>query len=567
VLVVGAITIRLVLWLQISGTALADLHQWTESDMNYYHQWATDIASGDWLSRRLPLPVHEWHVETAQQYFASHPEAARRDADAAARAGQPPVAYAWATWMHPPQFYQDPLYPYLLAATYLVAGVHPHLVFVWQFALGVLSILLIYDLARRRFGETVGRVAGAMAALSGPLVYYEVLLLRESAMVAVCLATAWLTDRALARERRRDFVMLGALLGAGILLKSSLLLLAAGVIAGVVVIYRSRAPQRSRALGLMAAGAAIVIGPLIARNVAVGVPPLSLASAGPLTFVTSNEATSQPEQGNFINTEVLARFLGETDGGWGAAWQTVVAGHTATSFAQLVWRKWTLAWHWYELPNNEDFYYARARVPLLRWLPVTAWVISPLALVGVCLGVRHARKLWILYALVLVALAPLVLFYVLGRFRVLLLAAALPFAAMALVELVRAAANRQWGRSGLIAAATIVLGLWTAAPLAAGRPLVRTDDWLVPYVVRYQPAMRAAGERGDWATAGRACQAYFTEAPDPAAILASGDPDLPALMSDVHRRCAAMWERAGERVRAAAENAAADALARGTAGD
>jgi hypothetical protein len=78
--------------------------------------------------------------------------------------------------------------------------------------------------------------------------------------------------------------------------------------------------------------------------------------------------------------------------------------------------------------------------------------------------------------------------------------------------------------------------------------------------------MRAAGERGDWATAGRACEAYFTEAPDRATILASGDRDLSALMSDVHRRCAAMWQRAGDPARAAAENAAADALGRSTPG-
>jgi 4-amino-4-deoxy-L-arabinose transferase-like glycosyltransferase len=468
--------------------------------------------------------------------------------------------------MHAPQFYQDPLYPYLLAGTYLMAGARPGAVFGWQLALGVVSVLLIYDVTRRRFGEGTGRVAGVLAVLCGPLVYYEVLLLRESAIVAVSLIAVWLADRAFERERPRDFVLLGAMLGAALLLKSSLLLLAVAVVAGIGVLYRTRARELLVAMGCVAAGAAIFVVPLAVRNALVGVPALSLASAGPLTFVTSNEATSQPEEGNFINTAVLARFLGETDGGWRAAWSTAMSGHTPASLARLVWRKWSLAWHWYELPNNEDFYYARERLPVLRWLPVTAWLISPLALVGLVLGVPNVRRAWLLYALVVVALAPLVLFYVLGRFRVLLLAAAMPFAAVALVELWRAVTSRRWARGAVVAAAVGLIALWTGAPLAAGRPLVRADDWLVPYVVRYQPAMRAAGERGNWATAGRACEAYFTEAPDRATILASGDPDLPALMSDVHRRCAAMWQRAGDPARAAAENAAADALGRSTPG-
>lgn len=563
VVVFAAVAIRAVFLLQLSGTPLADLQRWTESDMNYYDAWAQDVASGDWLSRHLPLPMHAWHVETADKYLTTHPEAARREAADAERDRTTPEARLWTRWMHAPQFYQDALYPYLLAGTYSVFGPHVQAAFAWQMLLGVLSVLLIWDLTRRDFGETTGQVAAALAVLCGPLVYYELLLLRESAIVFASLAVTWLAARALDRGRWHDDLLLGLALGASVLLKSSLLLMTAGVCLGFAVCYRAKPAVLARSVGLVLAGVAIAVLPLVARNIAVGVPAFSLASGGQLTFVTANEASNQPDQGNYINTDVLARFLGDTDGGWRAALTTAFAGHSWNSYLALLWEKWSWAWHWYELPNNENFYFAREKLPILAWLPVTAWVISPLALVGLVLGARRFRETWLLYLLVALALAPLIMFYVIGRFRILLLAAALPFAALTLVELVRAVQARRWARVTAVLASALVVGAWTGRPLPAGRPLIRTDDWLVPYVVRYQPEMQAAGERGDWAAAARACEAYFLDAPGGTALLTSGDPDLPPLMADIHMRCAAMWQRAGDAGRAAAQTDAANALRSG----
>jgi 4-amino-4-deoxy-L-arabinose transferase-like glycosyltransferase len=62
------------------------------------------------------------------------------------------------------------------------------LVFLWQMVLGVLANLLIYWLARRSFGDTVGALAGAMAVLYAPLMYYELILLREAPLTFAALA-------------------------------------------------------------------------------------------------------------------------------------------------------------------------------------------------------------------------------------------------------------------------------------------------------------------------------------------------------------------------------------------
>jgi hypothetical protein len=212
------------------------------------------------------------------------------------------------------------------------------------------------------------------------------------------------------------------------------------------------------------------------------------------------------------------------------------------------------------MPNNENFYYARLRVPLLNWLPVTAWLISPLALVGLLLGLRRLWQAWTLYALVVLSLAPLIIFYVIGRFRVVLLAAAIPFAALTLVEAARAVRERRFAPLAGIAAALLIAGLWTDRPLPGGRPLIRTDDWLAPYLIRYQPRAQAAAERGDWQAAARECVTYFSEAPDRTAVVASGDRDLPPRLAEVHMQCAAMWQRAGNEALAREQAGEAKAL-------
>ena len=103
----------------------------------------------------------------------------------------------------------NPLYSYLVGLTYRVIGDDVRFVFGWQMGLGVMSTVLIWLLARRFFGDLVGACAGALAVLCGPLVYYELFLLRESTIVFAGLGVVWLADRALTRGSWALFVLLG----------------------------------------------------------------------------------------------------------------------------------------------------------------------------------------------------------------------------------------------------------------------------------------------------------------------------------------------------------------------
>jgi 4-amino-4-deoxy-L-arabinose transferase-like glycosyltransferase len=546
-LVAASIAVRLAAFLQLDATPFLHMERWAQTDMHYYDGWARRIAAGDWLSAAVPLPMHRWHHEVAQAYFTQHPDVRA----AIAREGHDPDTTIWSRWMRTPRFYQDPLYPYLLAVLYRFVSADVRAMLILQLAAGALTTLLVWSVARRHFGDVAGACAGVMALLCAPPLFYELLLLRDSLIACAGLTIVWLADRAIERDGWRWPAALGIALGLAFLLKSSFLLLAIGVIPIVVVSRRYHRRAVLQPAAALAAGVAIAILPLAVRNVRVGVPPLSMASSGPLTLVSANDAGALPDVGFGIDVPRLTQFLGDTDGSWRAAVAAVRERQSIGGYAAMTWRKWDRAWHWFEIPNNEDLYYFREQVPVLDWLPVTFWACAPLALAGIVLAALRARRPWTLFALVAASVASLVTFYVLGRFRDSLAVASLPFAGLALAELATAVRARHLVRGAAIAAAVIVAALWTGRPLAGDQVLIRTSDWILAWSIDYQDRVYGALDRHDPAAAGAFYEEFFARyEPSAQQIIDDGDPRLAPELADMHAECAQILRAAG-RVEAA----------------
>jgi hypothetical protein len=541
----AAAVIRLVAALEVNRTPLSRLDRWAQTDMHYFDGWARQIAAGDWTSAEVPMPMHRWHREIAGGYLGTHPEV-----QAALREAADAEATLWAHWMQAPRFYQDPLYPYGVAAVYAAAGRRPAVVIALQLAAGAGTVVLIALIASACFGEATGLCAGVLALLCSPLVFYEFLLLRDSLVAGTGLLLVWLGLRADTNGRPMDYFLFTAVAAAACLLKSTFLVFALAMI--IILFVRRlqvRAPWRATAMATLGA-AAIVLAPLAVRNLTVGAPVFSLAASGPMTFVSANEVRAMPDVGFGIDAPVLTSFLAKTDGGWVSAIRAAMSGQTIGSYAALLWRKWDRAWHWFEIPNNENFYYARTQVSLLEWLPVTFWMISPLALVGLVLGVRRLDRAWPLYTLVATTLIALVAFYVLGRFRVALLVAVIPFAALTIVEVARWVRAAFIGRTAAACAAVALVASWTGRPLAEDQVLIRTADWILPYSVVYQPLITEAVDRRDWNTAATRYLEFFSYEPAPAEILASDDATLAPELADMHEECARILRMAGRIVEA-----------------
>jgi hypothetical protein len=282
-----------------------------------------------------------------------------------------------------------------------------------------------------------------MALLCAPLVFYEGLLLRDSLVACVGLALIWIAGPLLAnasgagRPAIARATALGLVGGLACVLKSTFVALWLLTAVGIAVAYRHHLRRLTIVATTMLAGFAVAVTPLALRNTTVGIPPLTLARLGGFTFVASNAAGANPDVGWEINPPLLVSFFSETNGGMQAAFRTALNTQSPGAYASLLWHKWDRSWHWFDIPNNENRYYVERQVPVLRWLPVTCWTVSPLALVGLGLALPRFRRAWPLLLLVVCSAASVVLFVVLARQRVPLIAAAIPCAALTIVETMR----------------------------------------------------------------------------------------------------------------------------------
>lgn len=498
VLIVLAAAIRLVYFSQLNAGPLVWQHRWDQTDMAFFDTWARDIAAGDWLTDKALHPQHSWHLRLSRQYYTRHEaELQNLRAEAGGKlSDQQASQILWNRWYGDKRFHQEPLYPYLVALTYSLAGPDVRWVFAWQMLLGVANVLLIYLLAWRMFGELPGAVAGLLALLCSPMLMYEMVLLRETLIVASGLATALLLHEAMLRDRARWWTANGVMFGLAIALKVTLALRA--VLALLIVVGLRIRPRRQLAVsaGLMIAGMLLALSPMMARNLAVDRPALEGSSVGAITYICANTADYPADRGFFVPPDA-ERIMDRSNGRLGPAMLECLRtfpGPSAWLYQQ--WRKLATAWHWYEIPDNANFYYYRLHAEIL-YLPVTFRLVGPLALLGLALGLTTLRTSWPLYLLVVTVLAELLVFYTASRLRLPLMAGLIPFAALAAVQLSRWFAARKWLQLILASVALLAAATWVNQPLAGGRHLVRAADFGAPMTYYYLPEVGRARAAGD----------------------------------------------------------------------
>jgi hypothetical protein len=482
VLLVGILLRGLVL-LDVWDSPILSLHHWSETDNAFYDLWARKIVAGDVLSVHDVRPFHSWHRSVARAAYE-------------ASGGREPMSEAtgrriWDEWLGSRTFYQDPLYPYFVAALYGTVGRQVRLVFLAQAMLGLLSIALLWGIARRLGGETVALVAGLTAALYGPLVLYEVVLLRAVLINTTGIATLWLAMRAFRLPSASRFGLAGLAAALGVLATSGAWPFVLVVAALTPIALRRSPRQAARAVGALGAGLLIGLTPVIARNLEVGVAPLSLASSGVITFVNHNAADYEPMSGTAVSAHAAAVMQRSGGRMVPAMVETLRTHPNPESWFALLGRKFLAVWHWYEVPNNEsyDYFLLLARAP--RAVGLGFGLVAPLALAGLLLGFRRSWDYALTVAYAGCGLMSLAVLYTVGRLRLPMAFVLIAFAAVAVVSVARLLAARQFRRALIAVAAVSVLATAIGRPLPGGVSRVRVQD----YGVANEIALRLAEQR------------------------------------------------------------------------
>lgn len=392
-------------------------------------------------------------------------------------------------------FYQDPLYPYLLAALMVVVGDSVAALRVALACLGALTPLVVSRAGKVGLGRAEGLVAGWAAALYGPLILTDIGLEKEGIGALIAALAIAATARAARRPAAGSAAVMGLAWGVLALLRSNAMVV--GPIGAAWWMWGGPARDGSRrtpslALAIAFAGAfALCLAPVVAINAWVSRPTeflLTTWQAGPNFYIGNGpEATGTMADIPFVaahpyfEADDYAREArrrsgraltpGEVSRFWLLEglrrWRSAPGASL-----RLLARKGFLLANDHEVADNHDGQYLRATaVPALGWGVLSFGWIAPFA----ALGLGRARGdrspfWWFLVAATAAGLSATAAFFVVGRYRIPWLPGLILLGAAGAVDLARRLRARRWRGAAwrlLLLAAPAALLAWAPTPVPA----------------------------------------------------------------------------------------------------
>lgn len=399
-----------------------------------YHKWAEQILAGDWAGRSQPV------------------------------------------------FYLGPLYSYFLALVYRLARPTQMAAAVAQLVLSTATVALTYHLGRRAFGAWVGFTAGLFAAAYSMLVFHSALLLPATLIVFLNAFTlVWLAE-GLHAPRWWKWLLAGVGLGLSAAARANVALFGPAAVAAIVLGQGMRGWRRwLPAAALFSASFFVTIAPIGLHNWLVGDDLVLLTANQGANFYIGNW---QGADGIYMNAaryqgrplglsvkqqranfpEVARRELGvgelkpsAVSRFWNReAWRQIAAD--PGRWLRLLVSKSRYYFNAYEIPNNYNSYFCRRFSAALRLPLLTFGTLLPLAILGAIVSRGAWRRHAALYGFWLTHYCALILYFLTDRYRLTVVPVLFVFAAVAVVEALRAVRARRW--RPFAAAAVLLLVLY-----------------------------------------------------------------------------------------------------------
>jgi hypothetical protein len=231
----------------------------------------------------------------------------------------------------------------------------------------------------------------------------------------------------------------------------------------------------------------------------VGVAPFKFASPGGAALTVLIWNSNLYESSLHMHAEHSGALLADTGTSFSAAaWAAFKSHPSVFSFLKMTAVKFCAIWHWFEIPDNTNFYYGRLEAPVLVWLPITFWVLASLGLAGLLLYLKSWRTLWPLYLAVCWSILPLWLVTPNSRYRQTLTVALIPFAAILLVRCCDWLLEKKYWNACKLGLVVLPLACWMLRPLPPNILIIRVADYVVPYQTFYRPRIEAAMQSKNW---------------------------------------------------------------------
>lgn len=194
-----------------------------------------------------------------------------------------------------PTALRDPLYPVILAGTYLLGGQTLFWIRLLQVLANVISTVFIYDISRIIWNRVAGLVAAVLFALDPVVIYYSSRILSETLANFFVLFTIWLLVARAIRENSRSqsnyFLLVGCLAGLLVLQKAAMVIIPAAILLALLWAFGKHVQDKGKgitqSLLLIPLGVGLVLAPWLLRNVLLFQKPI-LASTSGYAIVANN---------------------------------------------------------------------------------------------------------------------------------------------------------------------------------------------------------------------------------------------------------------------------------------
>jgi tetratricopeptide (TPR) repeat protein len=342
---------------------------------------------------------------------------------------------AGGSWFGTTVFYQAPLYPYFLAMIYSLAGHDLIVVKLVQIAIGTAACVLLFDAGRLFFGLRAGIIAGLLLAVYAPAIHFDLLIQKTVFDVALLVLLIALLGRFTLRPRFGTVFASGVVFALLSLSRENALILFFVIIPWILIHFRGHRRSAWRWVLVFTVGAAVLLGPVAARNYYVGGEfALTTSQFGSNFYLGNNPHTDgrylplRPDRGDAryerqdaieIAQEVEGRKLSpsEVSRFWLGESLDYIRSDPG-DWLRLLWQKFKLFWNAGEVVDTEAVEAYREHSLVLRLLqPFHFGLICPLALFGMIFIGARWRQHWILYALMIALALSVILFFIFARYR------------------------------------------------------------------------------------------------------------------------------------------------------
>jgi Dolichyl-phosphate-mannose-protein mannosyltransferase len=477
------------------------MHNWDQSDMFFYDTWAKEMAQGDWSLNQELHPFASWHKDMADTYFKKYPEKATLYLRATGNDTLKAQKALFNHWYNGKTYHQEPLYAYLVAVTYKLFGENVHWVFIWQMLLGCGINLLIFLLACHYFGNLTGIIAATLVLFCGPIMCYDMVLLRSTLTVFLSLILLCFFEKAREKETPQYFLLFGVFSGLSYINQSYTILFIGACITLFLYEKRRKIASFLPFLKYYVVGLALILSLPIIRNITVGAPAMSIASNGGLTYIMANEKGINPYVALDLEMNNTTSIMDKTEGKMLPSMIESIASHNNFfSFLGLISQKIRATFYGFEMPNNMNYYHYQSCAPVLKFMFMDYFILAPLAIVGLILVFfDKSRKPFLpVLMLFLSGLVPLLFVTAIARYRVNLMAISIPFAAYTLMILFKSIKEKSYSLSAKVAVGLFFTALLTINARYENIMPYQLMDYDMGIRFYYQKELKAANDAKDW---------------------------------------------------------------------